>query len=606
MALRADTSIKAHVFREFCYAPSPITSITSNGATIAVFRRSMVLELVDSHTLKPFVRHALGFAVTSSGFLDTNTVVCCTACNKILLLDTATLEVAVHDVQALHIGVVYADAAFAERIFHFVNTRNELCLFKDGMVQQLLRESGPVSAMLACKGGVLLGTADGWVRMYDQGKRVGEVEVSGKVNQLCHFKNNWFLAVMETGAAALFDTETAVVFDTVPVRKNPLYAACIIGDVAHMSGQDSRIIAYKISNARFSKITQSDFHVSDVLSIAADNGRALTGGEDSVLVANALDNGRYTAKRVYDDAAQFGRSQSLFYATSGRSINFYKLEGIEQSTDSVAKSPSEYAGRMTFRITPDILEKVNQPQSGFPFFLKFNTTEAPVAVAVSSDEKYIAYSTSKETLLYDFRRGNRLCIEKVRAFGPAQQLVFSDKYLAVVERSKKVVVFSLESFRIIQEVPYQDFRERVAVVGDLLVMAGMKQIVNINNAEHIVRIGTAHPIGEVCLWDGAVTVLSYPPDRHSSLAELDISSGSLAEIPLSDDIVGCISHTDKNTLFSDRFLYVRTDERLRKYEIGAVVHAVVRCDDCLIIFQTAWSHLKQKFKPGVFKPKFSN
>lgn len=595
--------MKAHVFREFNYAPSPVTSISSNNSVVAVFRRNQMVELVDSVTLKHFVSHRIDLTVVESKFLDQNTIICLSECKRIAIFDTVTLEKEVLDPSATHMGARFVDAACADRVFHYTTAKNELFEMRNGDSTLLHAVQGPVSTLLVSELGTLLGTSDGWVRVYKKGQCVAEVDVKAKVNQICSCENGKFVAVLENGSASLFDIENGVVFDTAEVRQHPLNVVQYVDGFVHMSGVDSRIISFSVRSGKFVKCAQADFHVSDVTCMVVDNDRVLTAGEDSVVVFNILFNSKYTTKRVYDDSVKYGGTKSFFYVTGDKSINLYRIAG--QGVESMNQRPEScYNDKITFKISSGVLEKINPKQTDISHFLRFNTVQTPLALAVSFDEKYLAYSTSQETMLYNLFQGSRLGIEKIRTFGAATQILFTDDFLVVLEKSKQMVVLDLNTFKIAAEIPFDDFRERVAASQSTLVMSHMKQIIELSDFDRISTLATEDTISGINSSEGAFGFLIHRTDQLYEVGVL--SDDRIAKTPLGEDVRGNVSLAAPGVLYNDRFLFVVENGRVKRYEFGHIIHGVVMFHEEPVILQTSWNYIKQKFKPGVFKPKFSN
>lgn len=596
--------MKAHVFRDLRYAPSAVTAICSNNSTIVAFRRNKTVEFIDSTTLKHFIRYDLGLAITESCFLDANTVVCLSDSGQVLLLDIATLEKEVLDLSASHISVLFVDAVFAERAFLYTTTKNELFEMRAGKPVLLLREKAPITALLHAETCILFATQDGWIRAIKRDGRTVEIEAGACANALCRIGNDRFVAGLASGAAVLIDTENGVVLDTVAVRKHALNAVVYSDGYVHISGVDSRIVCYSVAEDKLVRSTQADYHAAEVLAMALDGDRVLSAGEDTVLVVNTFFNGRYTARRVYENSIHYGCTNNHFYVAGDASLDMFRLCGAVEEGHSASVGQDECNSRITFKVSPGVLEKIGQKQTCFSHFLRFNISAPLLALAVSRDEKYLAYSTSQETLFYSLFRGSKLGIEKIRAFGPASQIVFTDNALIVLEHSKQVVVFSLDTFKIAAEIPFEDFRERISVHASTLVLSQMKRVVDLaaDCEESLVAFDDA--IAEIVSCADGFRLLACDADGGLRLCALQ--DGNAKSIFSLKDQRGLVSIASDSVLYDDRHVFIVDDAELKRYEFDSIVHGVIEFAGDLIVLQTSWVYLKTKFKPSVFKEKFSN
>lgn len=623
--------MKAHVFRDFSYLPSPVTAVSSNQSTIAVFRRNGTMELVDSTTLCSFIRYDIELVIVRSYFIDIRSILALSECNKVLLIDITTLRQDSVQMAASSVAVQFSPVQFAPRRFFLSTLKNELFEIGDGKATLIGRESGHVSNLLAAGKYLLVGRKDGPIRIYQNGVCTGEVDAKAQVNGMVKVGDERFVAVLENGRACLFDADAVVILDTVEARTTALRAVAYLDGTVHMSGEDSRIVAYDLSKGRFNRICQADYHCSAVLCMEQDNGHIITAGEDSALIFNTLHNSRYTQQRVYEAAVKSGRTNNYFYVGTDRSINLFGLHvtssGVTDTTASAeaptdepvpakavvseasqasAKIQDSSPEQMSFRIAPDILKQTNQRETKFNFFLNFNIEGKLLCASVSPDEKFLAYSNSRETKFYDLFRGSKLNIEKIRSFGPALQIVFTEKYLVMVEMTMKIVVFDLNTFKILTEIPYDDFRERVVVTGRRVYLINSKKVIDLSKMDHAEETPV---VFEPLKWDCVSQAVATADDRVALLVKDEGTQRILIdgeEPVVLEGIQSNVHLASDRLLYDDRYLFVVGGSEIKKYEIGSLISGAIDNGEEVIVLQTAWSYLKSKMKPSVFKKKFSN
>lgn len=651
--------MKAHVFREFNYTPSPVTALCSNNTTLVAFRRNKTIDLIDSASLMQFVRYDIEHAVLQCAFLDLNTVIALTEAQKLLVLDIVTLKYEILPFTATNISVRFMAAVYAERTFCYITLRNELFELKNGKTTLITRDASKTSTILYGEHHILVGKENGNIRAFCNGKCISEIEAGAKINKIAQVNNNDFVAVLENGAAILFNIDAGIILDTVEIRNSPLNTVVCTNGAVHISGVDSRIICYNVSTGKFSKITQADYHVSDVICMALDNDRVVTAGEDSVMILNTLTNSRYSHVRVYEDFIKYGTTKNYFYVGNDKSINLFNLESSELSRKSGVANASDGSNRssgfntmnvannkngaiglatnvyntnvmnattaiaaknsadignnigiasdindkITFKISPDVLEKINQKETLFKFFFKFNIDHKLLAIDVSDDEKYLACSTSKETSVYDLFHGSKLKIEKIRTFGPAVQIVFTEKFLIVLEISMQIVLFDLEAFKVAAEIPFENLRERVVCVQNMLVLSNLKRIIDLSNLVEPLVFPVGDLIGQIVPGTDSVTFMTHGADGQRKICSYkDGACLSALEIKETSILHLC----SNRVLFDDRTLFVQEGLNLKKYEIGSLINGVLEFGGDLVILHTSWNYLKSKMKPSVFKNKFSN
>lgn len=609
--------MKAHVFREISYSPSPITSVASNGSTIAVFRSNKFLEVMDSLTLRSFLSIPTSdLTIIQSKFRDLNTLVALSDSHKIMILDVTTLELEIFDLSALHMDLIYTEAAFSTRLFYFATKNNQICVMRGSQQTILFREKSPITTIFTDDQNLIFATSNGWLRVLQKNQLAAEINVDATINKICAVEGGLYAAVSEEGTALLVDVNAGIVLDTVSVRKHPLYAVAYLNGLVHMSGVDSRIICYSVSD-RFRKCGQADLHASDVLSMAVDGDRILSAGRDSVLVLNKYISGRYVCQRVYERSILYGQTPNYFYVSGDSSINIYLPE--DSSNRSAVQCTNRFNDKITFKVSENVLEHINQPRTRYPFILKFKANERPRALSISQDEQYMAYSTPSETLLYGLFHDSCLSIELKKTLEPSLQILFTEDYLVLLDYYKKVTVYSVKTLDTLFMMTVEDYRERVAVLGNDLILTHSKQMIRLS--EKLLNIGTTHvydiselsdsitiiPVEDTVVeahsLTNAVVMLLKGEQGNSIVTYKD--GGFLPEdaINLTGDYIHFV---DENHYSDASLLFIRENGRVKKYEIGPVICGMLCISGNVLLLHSSWSYLLNKFKPSVFKEKYSN
>lgn len=627
--------MKATIFREFSYSPSPVTSICTNNSTTVVFRRNKMVELIDSQSLKQFIKIDIDYEVIQSSYLDCNRVVGLTNCGKIFILDVPTLQKEVIDLNAKNMCTIFNEVAFAPVFYYFSTIKNEIYQMADKKPSFCLRETGSISTILNIKGMLLVGKEDGWIRTYNTSSIdvnslnntgmsiISEINVESKVNKICHVSDEKFVTVLENGKLVFIDAGAGIILDSVLVRTSSLNSVVFYDGFVHTSGADSRIICYNISNNKLLRGCQADYHSSEVICMAVDNGHIISAGEDSMVIFNTYFNSRYTSTRLFDESLFYGSTNNYFYVAAHKSINIFskndnKLnETIQENnnlvTDDFNNSTNDMSDKITHKISKNILRNINQTESDFDYFLKFNATDKITSISISNNEKYLAYSTKSETKFYNLFQGSKVSIEKIRSFPAAHRIIFTDNYLIMGHYTKTITLFNLSTFSEMSSISYDDFREVLAINRNNLLLLGMKQQYNLSDLSDISCIDIENNVVQaISNIDGTVSMLVI--DENDRYKAIDYDNNNIKENNIADKIKDCAKLVSNNIVHDDRIILMSTikvndvenKSNIKKYEIGSLIHGVLEYKNELIVLQTSWNYLKSKFKPSVFKNKFSN
>lgn len=610
----------AHVFRPQNYLPSPVTSMCSNNSTVVVFRRNGVMEFVDSRTLRKYLFLDICLEVTQSFFIDLNTAIALSACGKVVIYDVSTLEKRILNLGASNISVEFHDAAFAERVFFYTTAKNELFQYKSGKSILISSSTSRISSMLSFGPYILVGTLDGWIRILSNGKVVTEVEIKTKPTTIVAYDASSFVVTGENGCVYLINPISEIVMDKVQIREHPLNAAAVSRGRIHVSGVDSRLACIDLSKNKLLKCYQGDPHLTEVLCMTSDNGRIVSSGEDCVVVFSAAGPSQYAFTRVFDTSLSVGESRDYFLTAFDRSLDLYCIE--DQCRD-IAEHENPYNEFVSFKINELVLEKINQRRTVFKHFLNLKALGKILTAAVSFDQRFVAFSTTKETVLYSLFRGSRLNIEKLRVFVPSKKVVFNSSKLVIQGLDKSITIFDLENFEV-SEISYEDYREVMVVNDDVVALPLKGQMYSIMDGSfsQFSIEGTAVVSSHAAQDNGTVSAAAIVSENESGTFQTIIEGNRLASSSLLTKEVRAGSGkapkpeddcSVKNVLYSsgldilanNKFLFVK-GPGLATYEIGIAIHGVAKHKGNALVVQNSYKSLSASFKKSVFKEKYSN
>lgn len=598
-----------HIFRPPNFLPSPVTSICSNNQTILAFRRNGTCEFYESLTFKNFLVFELKEEIKQSFFLDYNLAICLTATNKVILFDTRSLELSILDLNATNITVELKSVAHAPRTFYYSTIRNEIFFYNEGKIVLISSIKSTVTALLSLDSVLAIGTSDGWVSILSNGKLTTEIEIKTKPTSICASEINTFIVTGENGWVFLLNPISEVVMDKLQIRDNALNASCITGSTVHVSGVDSRITALSISKNRLNRLFQGDPHLTEVLCMCSDDGRALSSGEDCVIVSSTIVNDKYSFRFIYDTSIICGQTQDYFFTAFDHSLDLYYLKSYDKATVELANPLNDL---VTFKVSESILEKINQTQTVFGHFLKIIVTGIIIAAHVSLDQRYACISTSERTYLYSLFTGSKLHIEKLRCFAPSKWVGFNSQYLVLQGLDKTITILDLNSFES-STLQYTDFKEQLQMSDHFIFLPLDKIAYSFFNKSNIVFIIPLAIVASSRSNESAYFVI----EDEKGLVQFTVTAPeSIKAVPINNKVDLAakndfsfkeILHAVRDSIYTNhKYLFILDEGKLSTYEIGTLISGVTKYNDDIVVVQTPYKHLSSKFKKSVFKEKFCN
>lgn len=618
----------AHVFRPANYVPSPVTSVCSNNTTVAAFKRNGMVQFINSLTLRKYLEYQIFEEVIQSFFIDLNTIVALCKSKKVLILDIKTLETSSLAIDAICISAEFNDVELAPRVFLYATSKNELFMYKDGKATPVLSIKSKITAILKYNAYILIGTSDGWVSFISNNKIVTEVEIKTTPTCICAIDNNNYAITGFDGKVFLLNPISEIIMDSVQIRSHPLTAMAVVNDCIHVSGVDSRILLLKFANNKLIKQFQGDAHYTEVLTMCSDNGRAVSSGEDGIVLFSTNTNEKYVFQLVYDQSMVTGSTKDYFFTAYNNSLDLYALD--DSKTTEIKQSESEMTSAQTqdsqmisdlisFKMSKETLGKINQEQTLFSHFCRIKTNMNIIAADVSFDQRFACVSTSNKTNFYSLFTGSKLRIEILKTFAPSKWIKFTDKKLVLQGLDKKITVFDLESFEA-DVFTFADFSEKLQVCNENIVLFDSKKIYDLDSKS---LLDLENPQLS-SLITSKIMATSSSKDAVYCVSEDDkgpvvIEIKNNKEIKYTPVISQCdVSLKDNytfmnlqhfyssNILANERFLFVLKEDKVATYDIGILIIGVVSYKDSIVVIQQPYKKLALTFKRSVFKEKYGN
>lgn len=596
------------LFKNVTAKPSAVSAVCSNNSTVVLFRANGVLDLMDSYTFKTYMAIEFKYRVLSSAFLDLNTVVCGTECGKLVFLDIQTLETAPMDVfhRPARIAARFNVSGWSE--FHYCT--DDGAVYRRTRTESVLahRNNPATTCLLVSNGILIVGSADGRIRALEGSRTVCELEVSEqRINMICFVSGNKYAAACEDGSFSYFDIEVGMVIQTVRVRDSPLNVCAHVGNRLHLSGADSRVIAFSRSGDKFIKSYQVDTHYAEVRDIAIDNGRIITVGEDSLMSIVWPTTDRYLENKVFSGCAELGVSKvsEQFLVNNRSSIDIYSFDA---KSGAEKQENAQMEDETTFRLLESSAENIGYRRQPYRHTVRVSSDDWVFSCCASPDFRHIAYSNSRETKVMVLETG-----EIEGGLETANRVLMTNSLLVVQTRRCEVLLIDILSRQTVARISLCSHKDTVYCVQDMVVL-GHSKTVHSMSGDEIGRIDISEDVVGVCDFDGcnlfvlAVARSTEPKKRYIGYR---VSAGWSAVRIHSFESYAVVSSVfcfrGQVGFFSANAIHI-LDRNMKeqKYPLGAVIYGCDGMKDGMVAIQDSWSNVRLGLPPSVFKEKFSN
>ncbi|KMV65910.1 hypothetical protein M970_060080 [Encephalitozoon cuniculi EcunIII-L] len=618
--------MKLNLFKNIKKKPSSIVTMSSNGSTIVLFRKDGFLELVDSYTLTPYFAMEFEYKAVSSSFVDPHVVACGTECEKLVFINTRTFNVSHVDadgvpsnIAARAYGLDYGRNPFYYSTGCNVYERKEL-----GTDLVYRGSSTITSLLLSPDQSLVIGDSNGRIKVLQSEKMVSELQLpNGKINMICHVTGNTYVSVCDDGSFSYFDINVGLVLQTTKVRDSPLNVCAYVDDRLHLSGADSRIVAFSRNGGKFIRSYQIDTHYAEVRNIEVDNGRILTSGEDTILSVVWGGSNRYFENKIFHRSVELGvsRVSRMFYVNNRSSIDFYLLDsdGRDLERNSNERSPetpessAENDGEITFKLSKSSAGHMGYRKRGYEYKVKICTEGNAFCSSAPSDFSYVVYSNSRETRVINLKQDENIGL-RIRLEG-ANRLIAKEDLIVLQSYRYEILLIDVHSGKELRKIPFDDYREAIYLIDDLLILSYSKSIYSIRNEDILSKMEIDGEIVGACEYDENHFIVlamarSMEVKKKYSVYKVSLANHTAERVKFfeSYNLITSIS------LFKDRIIFTNfnsiqmlsAEMKEEKYPLGAVIYGCKGVEDEIIIIQDSWSNVRLGLPPSVFKEKFSN
>lgn len=621
--------MKLTLFKNIEQKPSPITAVSSNNSTIVVFRANGTLELIDSYTFRSYLVMEFSYKILSSALLTFDTVVCGSRCGKLVFFDMRTLETTCIDIGCRAIKIA-AKTGFGCRwdAFYYSTSDGEV-YERRGMESLLLYRDTSIttSLLVSSTGSLIMGNADGRVKVFEDGRIVCELGISSqRVNMICSLMGNKYSAVCDDGSFSYFDVEMGLVLQRTSVRDSPLNVCVYVADKLHLSGADSRIIAFSRSNDKFIKSYQVDTHYAEVRDIEVDNDRILTVGDDSILSVVWPTADKYLANKVFHKCVELGTSKvdESFYINNFDTIDFYSFDVTnddgkdvldEKGFSTNAEEQSNEDREVTFKLSESSCGRIGYKRREYRHRIRIVVEGRAYSSSASSGFTHIAYSNSKETKIASLSPSRKVEIDNGFVLDPANKLLLAKNLIILQNYKYEVLLVDIFTRHLVLKIDVDDHRETLHYVKDLLILGYSKTIYAMKDADRPSKLRISDDVIDVCEWDDDnLLVLSLARSTEAKrkytfyrVLLSDYTPIHVKSLETYALISSIFQLEGKICFFTSNAVHILDkDMAEEKYPLGAVIYGCNAMGDGIMAIQDSWSNIRLTLPTGVFKEKFSN
>lgn len=619
--------MKLNLFKNIKRKPSSITAMSSNNSTIVLFRKDRTLELVDSYTFAPYFTIELEYRVISSNFVDLHVIGCGTECGKLVFFNTKTFNLVYGDaggipsnIAANPYGLDYRQSSFYYSVGCNVYER------KNMDADLVYRGYSTITSLLLSPDqSLVIGDADGKIKIIKSGKMTSELQLSsGKINMTCHITGSTYVSVCEDGSFSYFDTDVGIVLQTSKVRNSSLNVCAYVNEKLHLSGADSRIIAFSRNGRKFIKSYQVDTHYAEVRNIEVDNGRILTSGEDTILSVVWPASNRYFENKIFHRSVELGTSKTsrMFYINNRSSIDFYSfdLDGndmIKSSNEEnceVLGDPIQDDKEVTFKLSRASAGNIGYKKQDYRYKVKICAEGNALCSSAPDDFSYLVYSNSMETRVINFNSSEGVNV--MNGLDKANRLIAKKGLIVLQNYKHEILLIDVLTGKELQKIMFDDYREAIYMIGDLLILGHSKTIYSISDTSVQSKIDIKGKIIGVCEFSKThfivfTMIKSLSPKKKYLVYKVSLSGSYETERVKSFETYALITSVSlfKNKIIFTNFNAIQmldSEMKEEKYPLGAVIYGCNAMQDEVIAIQDSWNNIRLELPPSVFKEKFSN
>lgn len=556
--------MKLNIFKQIDYKPKEITALCSTDTHIYIFRSNKSCEIIDSVTLQSISYINTGYVIIKS-LIYKNSIICISELDELLWINIKNFSIETNKIGYKILDfILYGDKILLTTFNGFIIELKE----------KELNIKYKTSVLLSCivqYDDVFLVGAQNKILIFDNNfKLKNEIEIQeGLIKKITYFKDKKFGLVTDTGYFIFLDISLLNIIQKILIRNSSLNVLLYNSDTFYTSGEDSRLICYKLINNIFVKGYQIDLHYGISNCILLDHKRIFVGNSDGMLSILIPCKDKFTYTKIYDRSVCASTSKDLLLVNNRTHLDLFNLkeENVKLKNKSNKNEKNQLSNLCTFKLLKNIKEDFSVKNVPFSNLLRIYSDFISFSIICDSN---IIYSDSKGTNLIELEKSN---VNKI-------DLPDLENFRSVNIRTDNNVILLKDftgSYKFISKDNYMNVNYEI------------------KNEEHnnelLISKDGPYKLVQVKSYDINKSYIFYINDKiKKKVTTLDI-------------IIDIFTFQNELWYFTQTYIY--NIDRNKKFEFDAVIYDVKVVNDRIVVVKDDWKYIQKYIKQGIFKKKYS-
>ncbi|KAK6089920.1 hypothetical protein P3W45_001123 [Vairimorpha bombi] len=589
------------LFKQIEYKPHPITSISSNTTNIYIFRSNKTLEILDKLTLQKISCLNINYSIIKS-VNHFKYLLCISDIDEVLWINLTDMSIKVNK-----IGYKLTDIIVVESKIYLTTYNGFLLeIFEDDLVVRF-KTNSLLSCLVHRDDYFIIG---GTNKIYLVGSDFvlkNEIDINeGSVTRIDHSTDDKFGMVTDQGYFIYIDIKLVNIIQTTQVRLSSLNTLLIKSGHMYTSGEDSRLICYKLIKDSFIKLYQIDLHYGVSKCILYDSSRIFVGNTDGILSCLVPDKDKFSYIKIYDRNVEVSVSDSKLLINNRSSLDlFYLDEGIkfdEKAYSSVQKSLVSES--CTFKLKNEFFKDLSVKNLPYKNLLKISNNEYITTSKIIKN--LIFYSDTRHTRIIEISNyKNKLNQEnKLQIHTHILNEYFKDIQSTYISHNNNnfIIQDSKNTVHLINKI-YNNRIKQISCENKINIMDN--KLVNIHTGKLL--IGTSNLVIKddeaiISCIDNGIYLTQVKDFNIPNKYRIYFDNKLKDEFSIYDIIIKIFVY--QNEIWYSTQTYLLNVERKTKFDLGAVIYDIFVIDGNIVVIKDDWNYIKNYLKKGVFKKKY--
>lgn len=593
--------MKIRLFKQIEYKPHPITSISSNTTYIYIFRSNKTLEILDKFTLQKIYSININYTILKSVNYS-KYLFCISDIDEVIWIDLIDLSIKVNKIGYKLTDIVVIDSKI------FLTTYNgfllEIC--GDDLIVRF-----KTSNLLSClvhhdNYFIICGTNKIYLVDSDFVLK-NELDINeGSITRINHVSDDKFGMITDQGYFIYLDIKLVNVIQTIQVRSSSLHTLLIKSGYMYTSGEDSRLICYKLVKDLFINLYQIDLHYGISKCILYDSRRIFVGNTDGILSCLVPDKDKFLYIKIYDRNVEVSVSDSKLSINNRSSLDLFYLDedfNFDKETSS-AEQKNLVSESCTFKLKSEFSKDISVKNLPYRNLLKIVNNEYITTSNIIKN--LIFYSDTRHTRIIEINNyKNKLSQEnKLQIHNSILNEYVKDIKAVYISHNNNnyIIQDSKNTVHLINKI-YNDKIKQISCENQINIMDN--KLVNLHTGKLL------NGASNLIIKDDEVLIFCIDTGIYlTQVKEFNIpnkyriySDNKLKdEISIYDIIIKIFVY--QNEIWYSTQTYLYNQERKIKFNLGAVIYDVFVIEGDIVVIKDDWNYIKNYLEKGIFKKKY--